>query len=135
MAWNEISPEVRVIVALAPDHTVERSAHRVIRTFTPALNLVGVFGIRHTRRDAIAEVSLYAAEAPRAAVLRRIPTVEQRLRAQVMGVGLLHVSTTSVELDLDAEHRMVSPGPLRWQLQELVFGAWLAQEGRLIPTS
>ena len=117
------------LLEAAPPGVVDDVDAAVIRRWRPAVTVTGILLVTGRQwRPGLANVSLFAPDAPRGLVLRQRPRDEQVLRDEAgeLGVGV-------IVPDADGRHRLlVEPlhdktydlGPRHWRLLEIAYLAW-----------
>ena len=126
---DELDSTTIQLLETAPPGVVEATGTAVIRRWRPAVAVTGILLVTGRRwRTALANVSLFAPDAPRGLVLQQRPRDEQVLRdeARELGVGVIVPDASG------GWHLLVEPlrdkaydlGPRHWRLLEVAYLAW-----------
>jgi hypothetical protein len=117
------------LLETAPPGIVEDTDTFVVRRWRPAVTVTGVLLVTGPQwRTGLANVSLFAPDAPRGLVLRQPPRDEQALRdeATELGIGVVAPDADGtwqllVEPLRDTTYDL---GPRHWRLLEIAYLAW-----------
>jgi hypothetical protein len=115
--WDDLDPLAQVQLDAAPTGCVDASPTTVTRLYTPVLDPI-VFIAAATGRQAVEEISLFAADAKRLVVGERLPSASVTDEAAQLGIGVAVSADVGFELVVPPNGRFVKPGPRRWFVQE-----------------
>jgi hypothetical protein len=126
---DELDPITLQLLEMAPPGVVEDTTTAVIRRWRPAVTVTGILLTTGRQwRSGLRSVSLFAPDAPRGIVLRRLPSDEQALRDEAieLGVGVIAPDPEGgwrllVDPLRDTRYDL---GPRHWRLLEITYLAW-----------
>ena len=127
--WNELDHTTVRLLETAPPGVVDDTGTAVIRRWRPAVTVTGVLLTSGRNwRAGLANVSLFAPDAPRGIVLRQRPRDAQVLcdEASELGGGVL-VPGADGRGQLLVEplrERSYDLGPRHWRLLEIAYQTW-----------
>jgi hypothetical protein len=126
---DELDRTTIQLLETAPPGVVEETGTAVIRRWRPAVTVTGILLVAGRQwRAGLANVSLFAPDAPRGLVLQHPPRDQQALHdeARELGVGVI-VPDADGRWQLLAEplrDKTYDLGPRHWRLLETAYLAW-----------
>ena len=122
IAWDDLDPLAQVQLDAAPAGCVDTSPSAVTRRYTPVLDPI-VFIAAASGRQAVEEISLFAADAKRLLIGETVTSASVTDEAAALGVGVAVSTRDRFELVVPPSGRFVKPGPRRWFVQERLWAA------------
>jgi len=127
--WHELDRTTIRLLETAPPGVVDNTGTAVIRRWRPAVTVTGVLAMSGPNwRAVLANVSLFAPDAPRGIVLRRPPRDAQVLsdEARELGVGVFVPRADGRDQLLvePLRERSYDLGPRHWRLLEIAYQTW-----------
>jgi hypothetical protein len=127
--WADLDPDARAELDVAPPGVVHATSTHVQRLWRPAVRVTGVLTVTDRTRQGLAQVSLFAAQAPRGLAAVRRPRPANLDLAARLGIGVVTLD------DHGRWQRLLAPAArhgttldgIHWRFLEAVTAALLRQ--------
>jgi hypothetical protein len=134
--WADLDPDARGELEVAPPGVVRATGTHVERLWRPAVQVTGVLAVTDRTRQGLAQVSLFAAQAPRGLAAVRRPRPANLELAARLGIGVVTLDEHGGWQRLltpAARHGTTLDG-IHWRFLEAVTAALLRQQPHGDPT-